>query len=47
MVRNGVSVYDAYFLLHSSCDVGKVVGCKVQEGLDLQSGHLLQDEAVV
>lgn len=35
------------FLLHSSGDVGEVVRCKVQEGLDLQSGHLLQDEPVI
>lgn len=38
---------DAYLLLHGSGDVGKVVRCKVQEGLDLQSGHLLQDEPVI
>lgn len=36
-----------YLLLHSSSDVGEVVGSKVQEGLDLQSGHLLQDEAMI
>lgn len=40
-------LYDAYFLLHGSGDVGEVVRGKVQEGLDLQSGHLLQDEPVI
>lgn len=42
-----VCVHEAYFLLHSSCNVGEVVGCEVQKGLDLQSGHLFKDEAII
>lgn len=37
----------ANLLLHGSSDVGEVVRSKIQEGLHLQFGHLLQYEAVV
>lgn len=30
-LREKAFLYDAYFLLHSSSDVGEVVRCKVQE----------------
>lgn len=36
-----------HLLLHGSGDVGEVVGSEIQEGLNLQFGHLLQNEAVV
>lgn len=37
----------ANLLLHGSSDVGEVVRSEIQEGLHLQFGHLLQDEAVI
>lgn len=38
---------ETHLLLHGSGDVGEVVRCEVQERLNLQPRHLLQDEPVV